>query len=154
MKTFQLVDDRVVSIKGNVVTIKQKGTDKAFEFTPTRYNIQLFRISLIVLLFIVLNIVLFIVLFFTFTQRHLTVGVIGGPLSAKCSKKSMPRPSSYHATTMDQSDTRHISVVVNTFPSRLATSASTFVRSTSHTASRTSDRPRRASLYVSTNGPT
>jgi len=37
MKTFQLSDDRMVTAKKNLVTIKQKNSDKAFEFTPTRY---------------------------------------------------------------------------------------------------------------------
>ena len=37
MKTFQLSDDRMLTAKKNLVTIKQKNSDKAFEFTPTRY---------------------------------------------------------------------------------------------------------------------
>jgi len=37
IKTFQLSDDRMVTAKKNLVTIKQKNSDKAFEFTPTRY---------------------------------------------------------------------------------------------------------------------
>jgi len=36
MKTFLLSDDRMVTAKKNLVTIKQKNSDKAFEFTPTR----------------------------------------------------------------------------------------------------------------------
>ena len=37
MKTFQLSDNRMVTTKKNLVTIKKKNSDKAFEFTPTRY---------------------------------------------------------------------------------------------------------------------
>jgi len=37
MNTFQLSDDRMVTAKKNLVTIKQKNSDKAFEFTPARY---------------------------------------------------------------------------------------------------------------------
>jgi len=37
MKTFQHSDNRMVTTKKNLVTIKQKNSDKAFGFTPTRY---------------------------------------------------------------------------------------------------------------------
>jgi len=37
MKAFQLSDDRVVTAKKNLVAIKQKNSEKSFEFTPTRY---------------------------------------------------------------------------------------------------------------------
>jgi len=37
MKTFQLSDDCVVTAKKNLVAIKQKNSDKSFEFMPTRY---------------------------------------------------------------------------------------------------------------------
>ena len=36
MKTFQISEDRVVVVKKNLVTIKQKDSDKSFEFTPSR----------------------------------------------------------------------------------------------------------------------
>jgi len=34
---FQLSDDRMVTAKKNLVISQQKNSDKAFEFTPTRY---------------------------------------------------------------------------------------------------------------------
>ena len=36
MKTYQISDDRLVVVKKNLVTIKQKDSDKSFEFTPSR----------------------------------------------------------------------------------------------------------------------
>jgi len=36
MKTYQISEDRVVVVKKNLVTIKQKDSDKSFEFTPSR----------------------------------------------------------------------------------------------------------------------
>ena len=36
MKTHQISEDRVVVVKKNLVTIKQKDSDKSFEFTPSR----------------------------------------------------------------------------------------------------------------------
>jgi len=36
MKTYQISDDRLVVVKKNLVTIKQKDSDKSFEFIPSR----------------------------------------------------------------------------------------------------------------------
>ena len=36
MKTYQISGDRVVVVKKNLVTIKQKDSDKSIEFTPSR----------------------------------------------------------------------------------------------------------------------
>ena len=35
MKTYQISDDRLVVVKKNLVVIKQKDSDKSFEFTPS-----------------------------------------------------------------------------------------------------------------------
>jgi len=34
MKTYQISDDRLVVVKKNLVVIKEKDSDKSFEFTP------------------------------------------------------------------------------------------------------------------------
>jgi len=42
MKTYQISDDRLVVIKKNLVVIKQKDSDKSFEFTPGRLELYMF----------------------------------------------------------------------------------------------------------------
>jgi len=36
MKTYQISEDRLIVVKKILVTIKQKDSDKSFEFTPSR----------------------------------------------------------------------------------------------------------------------
>ena len=36
MKSYRISEDRLVVVKKNLVTIKQKDSDKSFEFTPSR----------------------------------------------------------------------------------------------------------------------
>ena len=36
MKTYQISDDRLIVVKKNSLVIKQKESDKSFEFTPSR----------------------------------------------------------------------------------------------------------------------
>ena len=45
MKAYQISEDRVVVVKKNLVTIKQKDSDKSFEFTPSRL-VLLVRVNL------------------------------------------------------------------------------------------------------------
>ena len=42
MKTYQISDDRLVVVKKNLVVIKQKDSDKSFEFTPSRLVLHMF----------------------------------------------------------------------------------------------------------------
>ena len=42
MKTYQISEDRVVVVKKNLVIIKQKDSDKSFEFTPIRLVLRMF----------------------------------------------------------------------------------------------------------------
>jgi len=42
MKTYQICDDRLVVVKKNLVVIKQKDSDKSFEFTPSRLVLCMF----------------------------------------------------------------------------------------------------------------
>ena len=42
MKTYQISEDRLVVVKKNLVTIKQKDSDKSFEFTPSRLVLRMF----------------------------------------------------------------------------------------------------------------
>jgi len=42
MKTYQISEDRLVVVKKNLVTIKQKDSDKSFEFTPSRLVLHMF----------------------------------------------------------------------------------------------------------------
>jgi len=42
MKTYQISDDRLVVVKKNLVVIKQKDSDKCFEFTPGRLVLCMF----------------------------------------------------------------------------------------------------------------
>ena len=42
MKTYQISDDRIVAVKKNLVVIKQKDSDKNFEFTPGRLVFYMF----------------------------------------------------------------------------------------------------------------
>ena len=42
MKTYQTSDDRLVVVKKNLVVIKQKDSDKSFEFTPGRLVLCMF----------------------------------------------------------------------------------------------------------------
>jgi len=41
MKTYQISEDRLVVVKKNLVTIKQKNSDKSFEFTPSRLVLRM-----------------------------------------------------------------------------------------------------------------
>jgi len=41
-KTYQISEDRLVVVKKNLVTIKQKDSDKSFEFTPSRLVLHTF----------------------------------------------------------------------------------------------------------------
>ena len=42
MKTYQISDDRLVVVKKKLVTIKQKDSDKSFEFTPSKLVLSTF----------------------------------------------------------------------------------------------------------------
>ena len=42
MKTYQISDDRLVVVKKNLVVIKQKDSDKSFEFTSGRLVLCMF----------------------------------------------------------------------------------------------------------------
>jgi len=42
MKTCQISKDRLIVVKKNLVTIKQKDSDKSFEFTPSRLVLRMF----------------------------------------------------------------------------------------------------------------
>ena len=42
MKTYQISEDRVVVVNKNLVTIKQKDSDKSFEFKPSRLVLRMF----------------------------------------------------------------------------------------------------------------
>ena len=42
MKTYQISDDKLVVVKKNLVVIKQKDSDKSFEFTPGRLVLCMF----------------------------------------------------------------------------------------------------------------
>jgi len=42
MKTYQISEDRLVVVKKNLVTIKQKDSDKSFEFIPSRLVLWMF----------------------------------------------------------------------------------------------------------------
>ena len=42
MKTYQISDDRIVVVKENLLVIKQKDSDKSFEFTPSRLVLHMF----------------------------------------------------------------------------------------------------------------
>ena len=42
MKTYQITEDRLIVIKKNLVTIKQKDSDKSFEFTPSGLVLRMF----------------------------------------------------------------------------------------------------------------
>jgi len=44
-KTYQISEDRLVVEKKNLVTIKQKDSDKSFEFTPSRLVLHTFVIK-------------------------------------------------------------------------------------------------------------
>jgi len=41
MKTYQISEDRLIVVKKNLVTIKQKDSDKSFEFTPSRLVLRM-----------------------------------------------------------------------------------------------------------------
>jgi len=45
MKTYQISEDTLVVVKKNLVTIKQKDSDKSFEFTPSRLVLHTFVIK-------------------------------------------------------------------------------------------------------------
>jgi len=42
MKAYQISEDRLIVVKKNLVTIKQKDWDKSFEFTPSRLVLRMF----------------------------------------------------------------------------------------------------------------
>jgi len=42
MKSYQISEDRLIVVKKNLVTIKQKDSDKYFEFTPSRLVLHMF----------------------------------------------------------------------------------------------------------------
>jgi len=42
MKTYQISDDGLIIVKKNLVVIKQKDSDKSFEFTPSRLVLRMF----------------------------------------------------------------------------------------------------------------
>jgi len=42
MKTYQISDDRLAVVKKNLVVIKQKDSDKSFEFTSGRLVLCMF----------------------------------------------------------------------------------------------------------------
>jgi len=42
MKTYQISEDRLIVVKNNLVTIKQKDSDKSIEFTPSRLVLRMF----------------------------------------------------------------------------------------------------------------
>ena len=42
MKSYQISEDRLTVVKKNLVTIKQKDSDKSFEFTPSRLVLHMF----------------------------------------------------------------------------------------------------------------
>jgi len=42
MKTYQISEDRLVDVKKNLVSIKQKDSEKSFEFTPSRLVLRTF----------------------------------------------------------------------------------------------------------------
>jgi len=42
MKSYQISEDRLIVVKKNLVTIKQKDSDKSFEFTPSRLVLHMF----------------------------------------------------------------------------------------------------------------
>ena len=42
MKTYQISEDRLIVVKNNLVTIKQKDSDKSFEFTPSGLVLRMF----------------------------------------------------------------------------------------------------------------
>ena len=45
MKTYQISEGRLVVVKKNLVTIKQKDSDKSFKFTPSRLVLHTFVIK-------------------------------------------------------------------------------------------------------------
>ena len=42
MKTYQISEDRAAVVKKILVTIKQKDSDKSFQFTPSRLVLRMF----------------------------------------------------------------------------------------------------------------
>jgi len=42
MKTYQISDNGLVVVKKNLVVIKQKDSDKSFEFTPDKLVLRMF----------------------------------------------------------------------------------------------------------------
>jgi len=48
MKTYQISDDRLVVVKKNLVVIKQKDSDKSFEFTPGRLVLCMFVKNIVI----------------------------------------------------------------------------------------------------------
>jgi len=47
MKTYQISDDRLVVVKKNLVVIKQKDSDKSFEFTHGRLVLCMFVTNIV-----------------------------------------------------------------------------------------------------------
>ena len=42
MKSYQISEDRLIVVKKNLVTIKQKDSDKSLEFPPSRLVLHMF----------------------------------------------------------------------------------------------------------------
>jgi len=144
MKTFQLSDDRMVTAKKNLVTIKQKNSDKALEFTPTRY-------------------LLCSIMFHSTTPIPSNVNslyhcVLANSLAVAVLLQMGRFPSDVRGNRYRSQAAlrRRTSQVPGAYRwwTPVVTNVSTSARSTFHMANWTSNRPRRASLYVSTNGPT
>jgi len=47
MKTYQISEDRLIVVKKNLVTIKQKDSDKSFEFTPNMFVRNIVLVSFV-----------------------------------------------------------------------------------------------------------
>jgi len=41
MKMYEISEDKLIVVKKNLVTIKQKDSDKSFEFTPSRLVLRM-----------------------------------------------------------------------------------------------------------------
>jgi len=52
MKTYKISEDRLVVVKKNLVTIKQKDSDKSFEFTPSRLVLRMFEQNIVLVSFV------------------------------------------------------------------------------------------------------
>ena len=64
MKTYQISEDRLIVVKKNLVTIKQKDSDKSFIFTHSRLVLRMFATTSLVCV----NLQRFIFHFFLFVS--------------------------------------------------------------------------------------